>query len=85
MKTPIYPIWICDPCGREHGYRDPRIATWHINTCDICGTKGVLVTEPRDFGHLRSSWMVAYNNKIELMKIEKKARKFLKDNGGKPL
>jgi hypothetical protein len=82
MKTPIYPTWVCNLCGNEHGYRKAGAATWHTNTCNICGTKRVMVTEPRDFGHLKSSWMVAYNNKIELMKIEKKARKFLKDNGG---
>jgi len=85
MKTPIYPIWICDPCGKEHGYRETNIATWHINTCDLCGTKRVEVTEPRDFGHLRSSWMVAYNHKIELAKIEKQAKKlFNKTKASKP-
>jgi len=50
-----YPDWICQACGYEHGRfpRMERMATWHEGTCDICGTRGP-VSEPRDFGHLRS-------------------------------
>jgi hypothetical protein len=54
-----YPSWICDECGRLHGKRpegNPYGATWHIDTCGICGTGGVEVTECRDFGHLREGW-----------------------------
>ena len=84
MKTPIYPVWICHPCGTDHGYHEAGVATWHIGVCDICGTKNVRVTEPRDFGHLRSSWMVAYNLKIELAKIEKQAKKLFKKRKANP-
>ena len=63
MNTPLYPSWICRPCGIEHGHREPGIATWHVNTCNLCGSREVLVTEPRDFGHLKSSWVEAYKNK----------------------
>jgi ribosomal protein L37AE/L43A len=54
-----YPDWICAECGRKHGKRpegNPYGATWHIDECGICGTGGVEVTEPRDFGHLREGW-----------------------------
>ena len=54
-----YPNWICDECGRLHGKRpegNPHGATYHIDECGICGTGGVEVTEPRDFGHLREGW-----------------------------
>jgi hypothetical protein len=65
QKTPVppqrkpYPSWICDECGRLHGKRpegNPYGATWHIDECGVCGTGGVEVTEPRDFGHLREGW-----------------------------
>ena len=54
-----YPSWICDECGRLHGKRpggNPHGATYHVGECGICGTGGVEVTEPRDFGHLREGW-----------------------------
>ena len=54
-----YPDWICDECGRLHGKRpegNPYGATYHIGECGVCGTGGVDVTEPRDFGHLREGW-----------------------------
>ena len=54
-----YPSWICDECGRLHGKRpegNPYGATWHIDTCGVCGTAGVEVTECRDFGHLKEGW-----------------------------
>jgi hypothetical protein len=54
-----YPEWICDECGRLHGRRpegNPYGATWHIDTCGVCGTGGVEVTECRDFGHLKEGW-----------------------------
>jgi ribosomal protein L37AE/L43A len=60
MKKPKqYPDWICDECGRLHGKRpegNPYGATWHIDECGVCGTGGVEVTEPRDFGHLKEGW-----------------------------
>ena len=54
-----YPEWICDECGRLHGKRpegNPYGATYHIGECGVCGTGGVDVTEPRDFGHLKEGW-----------------------------
>ena len=54
-----YPDWICDECGRLHGKRpqgNPYGATYHIGECGVCGTGGVEVTEPRDFGHLKEGW-----------------------------
>ena len=54
-----YPDWICDECGRLHGKRpegNPYGATYHIGECGVCGTGGVDVTEPRDFGHLKEGW-----------------------------
>ena len=54
-----YPDWICYECGRLHGKRpegNPHGATYHIGECDVCGTGGVDVTEPRDFGHLKEGW-----------------------------
>lgn len=50
-----YPDWICINCGNKYGRRQPAYATWHSNTCDICG-QADLVTEPRDFGHLKDGW-----------------------------
>lgn len=57
-KIPIYPIWICHPCGMRHGNKKCGVATWHENTCDICGAT-TAVTEPRDFGHLKDTWIKA--------------------------
>jgi len=47
-----YPTWICDPCGTFYGHgRHIYVSTWHIGRCEVCGTAGVFVTEPRDFGY----------------------------------
>jgi len=54
MTTP-YPDAICLACGTKHGHREVGVATWNIDTCDICG-KVALLTEPRDFGHLKPTW-----------------------------
>lgn len=50
-----YPAWICSDCGRKHGRRECGIATWHEDKCGVCGHTG-LVTEPRDYGHLKDGW-----------------------------
>lgn len=56
MGNPEYPAWICSECGEKHGRRQVNpYATWHEDTCDICG-KTDLVTEPRDYGHLKDGW-----------------------------
>lgn len=56
-----YPVWVCHPCGNRHGFKKCGVATWHENTCGICG-QITSVTEPRDFGHLKNSWMEAIRN-----------------------
>lgn len=50
-----YPAWICEACGTKYGNREVGVATWHKNTCGVCGEEA-FVTEPRDFGHLRTGW-----------------------------
>jgi hypothetical protein len=47
-----YPAWVCFDCGEKYGRRPVGVATWHEGTCGVCRSPGVLVTEPRDFGHL---------------------------------
>ena len=52
--------WVCNDCGVKYGrwYQPGAIApkqhcaTYHFDTCDVCGTSDVAVTEPRDFGYL---------------------------------
>lgn len=56
-----YSDYICAECGTAHGRRSSGPATtWHYGTCDVCG-RPEMVTEPRDFGHLRDSWRTAAN------------------------
>jgi hypothetical protein len=55
MVDPDYPAYICADCGQSHGRRPVGIATWHMGICDLCG-RPEMVTEPRDFGHLKDSW-----------------------------
>jgi hypothetical protein len=31
------------------------MATWHEGECGVCGLAS-MVTEPRDFGHLKDGW-----------------------------
>lgn len=51
-----YPAWVCIDCGRKYGRRQTaHDCTWHPDNCGICG-KHAIVTEPRDFGHLRPGW-----------------------------
>lgn len=67
-KDPEYPAWICHSCGETYGtwykrgsYVGPphHCATFHKGTCEICEAEDALVTEPRDYGHLRADWMRA--------------------------
>lgn len=52
--------WVCNDCGSKYGrwyqpgglFPETHFATYHMNTCDVCNTKDVAVTEPRDFGYL---------------------------------
>jgi hypothetical protein len=50
-----YPSTICRTCGINHGRRHTGIATWYPGICGVCGSI-THVTEPRDFGHLNTSW-----------------------------
>ena len=65
MKTKIkYPTWICNDCGIRLGnWYQPGVvppkdhyATCHEGECDVCKTKKISVTEPRDYGHLIETW-----------------------------
>lgn len=64
-KDPQYPQWICHSCGETYGtwykrgaYVGPphHCATMHKGKCDMCAAEDVIVTEPRDYGHLRTDW-----------------------------
>lgn len=70
MNKHNYPNWICLPCGNRYGRKRCGHATWHQNTCDICG-HDEMVTEPRDFGHLNDYWIDAYNLRIAIDKAFK--------------
>jgi hypothetical protein len=70
MKKP-YPAWVCHDCGTRFGtwYEDGEYlgpshhnATYHYDTCDVCGMHDVPCTEPRDYGHLRSGWELLCRN-----------------------
>lgn len=58
VKVAPYPDVVCFPCGQQYGRgrRAGALATAYEGTCGICGRQTV-VTEPRDFGHLRQ-WPV---------------------------
>lgn len=49
------PVWVCVACGDKWGLKECGIATWHIDQCDVCGQHRA-VTEPRDFGYLKTGW-----------------------------
>lgn len=55
QQAALYPVWVCKPCGEKHGRKQVGIATWHMGICGVCG-QADWVTEPRDFGHLKSEW-----------------------------
>lgn len=54
-KRKPYPAWICSDCGEKWGRRECGVSTWHPDTCSLCG-KETMVTEPRDYGHLKEGW-----------------------------
>ena len=68
VKQRDYPVWVCYPCGDRHGFKECGIATWHDDECGICG-EFASVTEPRDFGHLKNSWMEAYAERVVIDKL----------------
>jgi hypothetical protein len=64
-RTKPYPAWVCNDCGVKYGawyqggsYSGPKnhCSTCHYDSCDVCGKNDVVVTEPRDYGHLVSGW-----------------------------
>lgn len=55
MKNKLYPTWICFSCGNKYGKRQAGICTIHPGKCGVCGCEA-MVTEPRDFGHLKDGW-----------------------------
>ena len=61
-----YPIWVCFPCGNAYGRGAPEghTCTAHRGTCGICGQER-LVTEPRDFGHLKPGWKTEYEEQYQ--------------------
>lgn len=50
-----YPEWVCSSCGSAYGRKQAGICTIHYGTCGVCG-RDEMVTEPRDWGHLRDGW-----------------------------
>jgi hypothetical protein len=32
----------------------------HLDTCGICDKENVVVTEPRDYGHLKKNWDIEF-------------------------
>jgi hypothetical protein len=73
-KESDYPVWVCQNCGEAYGdwykkgnYIGPPnfLSTFHMGTCDVCGTTETIVTEPRDYGHLRPTWKEEYARSIE--------------------
>ena len=57
-KQPVrHARWVCHSCGVKYGNKMCGVATWHPDTCDVCGKEGVAVTEPRDFGYLDEKWL----------------------------
>jgi predicted phosphodiesterase len=50
------PSSVCGACGERFGLGTMNEgATWHTGPCGVCGLE-TGVTEPRDFGGLRSDW-----------------------------
>ncbi len=52
-----YPAWVCQECGLKYGRQTSKdhVCTWHPDICGVCGQEKI-VTEPRDFGHLKDNW-----------------------------
>lgn len=55
MTDSDYPQYVCSDCGLKYGHKTCGEATWHEDTCDVCGWH-TSVTEPRNFGHLKPEW-----------------------------
>jgi hypothetical protein len=51
------PTWVCVPCGEKYSLGNGTdMSTFHDGTCHVCGKKAS-VTEPRDFGYLKETWV----------------------------
>ena len=62
-KNKSHVAWVCHDCGVRYGkwYEDGEYlgpshhcATYHYDSCDVCGTNDIPCTEPRDYGYLRT-------------------------------
>ena len=56
-KEHYYPGVVCFPCGNTYGrgIKEGSVCACYPGTCGVCG-KATIVTEPRDFGHLKFDW-----------------------------
>jgi hypothetical protein len=64
-----YPAWVCVDCGKEYGHKLPgEGTTWHHGVCGVCGEDDI-VTEPRDFGHLKEGWHLLALESIALQVV----------------
>ena len=55
------PQWVCYECGKKYGSFKCGTATWHSDTCGVCGETQAC-TEPRDFGYLLLGWKEKKND-----------------------
>lgn len=55
------PEWVCADCGKLYGRRPVGLATFHIDTCGVCGQKKA-VTQPRDYGYLKTGWQDLFSS-----------------------
>ena len=59
-------MWVCSNCALKYDSKMPdgHIATFHMDTCDVCGTENAEVTEDRDYGRDRMKLIRAYEGRI---------------------
>jgi len=51
------PAWVCRECGNNHKAGEWfEFSTWHVGRCGVCNEEKP-VTEARDCGYLKSSWI----------------------------
>jgi len=50
-----YIDWVCYECGIKYCNKEPGVATWHLDVCDICH-RIRSVTELRDYGYLKEEF-----------------------------
>lgn len=79
VKQRDYPVWVCYTCGDRHGFKKCGVSTWHDDECGVCG-EVTAVTEPRDFGHLKNSWLKVYAERVAIDELAKAKVAIKKDN-----